>query len=1164
MQPIGSGAILFRDQGRAVMTFFHDRAKKVNQGGTVKKTNRTLLIFCLLLSWPVISEAFVHYIRQDSWEEESVNIHSERIPFPMDSWNEFVSRYGSRWKIDWDEALGTPRAIYGSSIEMFPGGILSGGFMSDKLLSFVDENRFLFGISSAELRTVNAEKHGRFWYVNYQQISNSVPVYGSRVQFRLRGDGKLVAVSARLHHEIDTISTPGLSVESVEARVKREVFFDEGIDRAMDSRLVVYPHKNANAMRYTLSWMVELITLEPPAHWFYVVDAVTGEVVDKWNQIYYDEVPSDTIFGVAKGTILPETPTNDPEMRFFKDLLVELQSGGSDVTDSAGIFIIERANPGQDSIFVELLGPFVNVDNDSSPDGVIRMEALIGSSNPVVWDDMNTVIAERNGFYHTVVAHDYVKAIDPSYTGLDYMVPCRVNLDQTCNAFWDGFGMNFFRAGGGCANTANIADVIYHEYGHGVTDYQYRPFPQPSGAMHEGFSDYIAATITNQSLIGRGFTGPGSWLRNTENSRIWPAPECGGEPHCVGEVIAGALWDMRQNLIASLGQEVGVALSDSLFHYARYGLSTTFPDYFIDLLMVDDDDGDLSNGIPHAEEICGGFENHGLSCVLTPNAPLIFDVGNGTDLLAIWQPSPQLMAPITDYFLFYGLDPRVYSDSISNGVDTTIVVTNLIENQTYYFALVAEDSTGRRSPLSQEVTAVPLSIPLPPKGVQSSSHTNGISLSWFQNGELDLDGYVVSRSVFIDSAYSDLATVANSETTYVDQTPDPHVMYYYRVSAKDTDGLVGDPSDAVRGRLMSLDGGILVIDGTRDGQNGPPYTWSDSTVDNFYTNILDRYPVSAEYDIADSLETALFLLDDAILSLYSTVVWHQDDRLGDELIPYLDAIGSYLSEGGSLFLSGWQLINQLSDASSGPVTFPSGSVPHDYLKLNSGEILLSTVRDFIGADTRVGDYPDLMVDSTKAWLFEGNLFEMEIIDEPLVGEPITEAIYSYRSSNGDTATYNGEVVALRYLGEDYRLVVFDFPLFYMEVSSAEQAMDQVMADLEEMVGVAGDEGGGITIPRAFALHQNYPNPFNPSTSIVIDVPVSRIGNESARVQTKVAIYNVRGQLIRLLLDEDKEPGRYMLNWDGRNNRGERVGSGLYLYRMEAGDFVSTRKMVLLK
>jgi len=134
----------------------------------------------------------------------------------------------------------------------------------------------------------------------------------------------------------------------------------------------------------------------------------------------------------------------------------------------------------------------------------------------------------------------------------------------------------------------------------------------------------------------------------------------------------------------------------------------------------------------------------------------------------------------------------------------------------------------------------------------------------------------------------------------------------------------------------------------------------------------------------------------------------------------------------------------------------------------------------------------------------------------------------------------------------------------MEVSSAEQAMDQVMADLEEMVGVAGDEGGGITIPRAFALHQNHPNPFNPSTSIIIDVPASKIGNESAGVKTKVAIYNLRGQLVRLLLDADKEPGRYMLTWDGRDNRGERVGSGPYLYRMEAGDFVSTRKMVLLK
>jgi len=192
------------------------------------------------------------------------------------------------------------------------------------------------------------------------------------------------------------------------------------------------------------------------------------------------------------------------------------------------------------------------------------------------------------------------------------------------------------------------------------------------------------------------------------------------------------------------------------------------------------------------------------------------------------------------------------------------------------------------------------------------------------------------------------------------------------------------------------------------------------------------------------------------------------------------------------------------------------------------------------------------------------LFEMDIIDEPLVDQPVTEPIYSYRSSDGDTATYDGEIVGFRYLGGDYRLVLLDFPLFYVETPDAMLAMAMVMDDLGEEVGIAGGGEPVGSLPRAFALHQNYPNPFNPSTSIVVDVP-ERSGDEGvSRVDTRVAIFSIRGRLVRVLFDGEKEPGRYLLHWDGRDSRGSKVGSGVYLYRMEAGDFVSTRKMVLLK
>jgi hypothetical protein len=105
------------------------------------------------------------------------------------------------------------------------------------------------------------------------------------------------------------------------------------------------------------------------------------------------------------------------------------------------------------------------------------------------------------------------------------------------------------------------------------------------------------------------------------------------------------------------------------------------------------------------------------------------------------------------------------------------------------------------------------------------------------------------------------------------------------------------------------------------------------------------------------------------------------------------------------------------------------------------------------------------------------------------------------------------------------------------------------------------EEGVITLihPRVYTLHQNYPNPFNPSTTIIYDIP-----DEDQSVDVKLWIYDLRGRLIRQLVDEENLPGRYAVQWDGRDDRGKRTSSGVYFYRITAGDFVSIRKLVLIK
>jgi hypothetical protein len=94
------------------------------------------------------------------------------------------------------------------------------------------------------------------------------------------------------------------------------------------------------------------------------------------------------------------------------------------------------------------------------------------------------------------------------------------------------------------------------------------------------------------------------------------------------------------------------------------------------------------------------------------------------------------------------------------------------------------------------------------------------------------------------------------------------------------------------------------------------------------------------------------------------------------------------------------------------------------------------------------------------------------------------------------------------------------------------------------------------VPDKFSLFQNYPNPFNPTTIVEFKIP------QPAKVSLK--IYNILGQLVRVLLDEERAAGTYTYYWDGNDENGQPVSSGVYFYKLNEGDLTEVKKMVLLK
>ncbi len=126
--------------------------------------------------------------------------------------------------------------------------------------------------------------------------------------------------------------------------------------------------------------------------------------------------------------------------------------------------------------------------------------------------------------------------------------------------------------------------------------------------------------------------------------------------------------------------------------------------------------------------------------------------------------------------------------------------------------------------------------------------------------------------------------------------------------------------------------------------------------------------------------------------------------------------------------------------------------------------------------------------------------------------------------------------------------------------------DNTIADMgaffyDQSQTFVGDEE--TNLPLKFELLENYPNPFNPTTTIPFRVDGSRFMVHSP-VRTTLVIYNILGQRVRTLVDEERLPGEYKVIWEGKDDSGKEVSSGIYFYQLKTKDYTETRKMVLLR
>ena len=356
-----------------------------------------------------------------------------------------------------------------------------------------------------------------------------------------------------------------------------------------------------------------------PVRKTYFVDAANGDVIHVRNDIHNVDVTG-TAQGFASPGTKPDIAGNAPVLFNLPKLNISISGGSSAYTNSSGAFSI--TNPGSTPVTLTTnvsAGRWVNVNPTSGAEPSASVSATPGTPANVLLNTSPSELltAQMNALIHTTLTHDYFRdrlGAGP-VPGIDIQIPAFTGVSGTCNAFFDPGAqtINFYNAGGGCSNTA-FSTVIAHEYGHFVVD----RLGLGQGGFGEGFGDSIAVLLYDVGIVGENFQGA-SPVRNIDSAnQQYP---CSSAIHTCGQLIAGVWRDIRLNLGSSLGSAAGLNTARNLhvaWASATAGgegssfLNSANPTTVIEVLTLDDNDGDLSNCTPNYSAITSAFTKHGV------------------------------------------------------------------------------------------------------------------------------------------------------------------------------------------------------------------------------------------------------------------------------------------------------------------------------------------------------------------------------------------------------------------------------------------------------------------------------------------------------------------------------------------------------------------------
>jgi trimeric autotransporter adhesin len=665
------------------------------------------LVLCALVALPAIGQvakqsgtdvlsslAFVHEKLQVSDPIEPLdNARAFVSPTLQNNWEAYRIGLGTttRWDATIDRRTGLISFAEGGNVSWVPGrgnklttadlgGVLKGkpqvdmGVMETIARGYLPRVQAFLGVDPKDL-VLNRGRSGQpadhLWFVDFDVVRDGLTVEGARVVFRVN-NGNLI------QYGTEGLPAPGAKVPVAKLTQKDaldavaqliggfqvgDTFRDAGSLHLLPVAVV----NNKLAERFEFGkgrdlakvWQFVFHRDGVMGTWRARVDAATGEVLELADI-------NDYVAAQATGGTYLNSPTTGSEV--VRPMpFTNLSTGG--FANSAGLYnftsgALTSTLNGQYVAITDTCGA---ISKTADAAGNLAFGTSTGTDciTPGSGGAGNTH-ASREQFYQVNRIKEVGRGWLPSNTWLQAKLTVNVNLNQTCNAYWNGSSLNFFKSGGGCRNTGELAGVSLHEYGHGL-DQNDGTGTAPEGGTGEAYGDITAAIALHTSCIGPGFlttqcSGYGNactactGVRDIDSAkRVTTTPAtvsnftqvrcgagsgpCGKEVHCESYVPSQTIWDLANRDLPGAGTGPAWTILDRLWYVSRNTATSSFTcnatgtftsngcgtgNWWKVMRAVDDDDGNLTNGTPHGAALFAAFNRHGIACTTDTGASTSF------------------------------------------------------------------------------------------------------------------------------------------------------------------------------------------------------------------------------------------------------------------------------------------------------------------------------------------------------------------------------------------------------------------------------------------------------------------------------------------------------------------------------------------------------------